>query len=178
VDERIFVALRFVAEKHKNHRRKGGNDVPYINHPIGVATLLATVGRVTDADVLAAALLHDTVEDTNTSPQELEREFGSVISALVAEVTDDPSLKSAERKVRQEREAPFKSPKAKLIRLADKTCNVHDITYNPPPSWPLQRRIAYFDWAERVVAGLRGVNAALEAEFDATLARAREHRAV
>lgn len=173
MDERIFVALRFAAEKHKHHRRKGGNDVPYINHPIDVATLLATVGRATDADVLAAALLHDTVEDTDTTPEELEQEFGPVISALVAEVTDDAALTSAERKVRQEREAPFNSPKAKLIRLADKTCNVHDITYNPPPAWSLERRIAYFDWAERVVAGLRGTNAALEAEFDATLDRAR-----
>jgi (p)ppGpp synthase/HD superfamily hydrolase len=172
VDERIFVALRFAAEKHTHQRRKGGKDVPYINHPIGVATLLATVGRVTDTDVLAAALLHDTVEDTDTTPEELETKFGPVISALVAEVTDDPALTSAERKVRQEREAPFKSPKAKLIRLADKICNVHDITYSPPPSWSLERRIAYFDWAERVVAGLRGTNAALEADFDATLARA------
>jgi guanosine-3',5'-bis(diphosphate) 3'-pyrophosphohydrolase len=174
VDERIFVALRFAAEKHKHHRRKGGRDIPYINHPIGVATLLATIGGVTDPDVLAAALLHDTVEDTDTTPEELERLFGPVIAELVAEVTDNPDLTSVERKLTQEREAPFKSPKAKLIRLADKTCNIYDIAHEPPPTWPDERRLAYFDWAERVVAGLRGVSAPLEAEFDARLERARE----
>ena len=170
----MFLALEFAAEKHKGHRRKGGKDVPYINHPISVATMLVTVGGVTDPDILAAALLHDTVEDTDTTAEELTEKFGPVISALVAEVTDDPSLTSAERKATQEREAPFKSHKAKLIRLADKTCNVRDITDTPPPSWSDERRLAYFDWAERVVAGLRGTNAALEAEFDAMLLRARE----
>lgn len=174
MDERIFVALRFAAEKHKHHRRKGGRDIPYINHPIGVATLLATIGEVTDPDVLAAALLHDTVEDTDTTPEELERLFGPVIAGLVAEVTDDPDLTSAQRKATQEREAPFKSPNAKLIRLADKTCNIYDITHEPPPTWSDERRRAYFDWAERVVAGLRGVSAPLEAEFDLRLEHARE----
>jgi guanosine-3',5'-bis(diphosphate) 3'-pyrophosphohydrolase len=174
VDERIFVALRFAAEKHKHHRRKGGRDIPYINHPIGVATLLATIGGVTDSDVLAAALLHDTVEDTDTSPEELNRLFGPVITAIVLEVSDDPDLTSAERKATQVREAPFKSPQAKLIRLADKTCNIHDIAHEPPPTWSDERRLAYFDWAEQVVAGLRGSNAALEAEFDLRLEHARE----
>jgi len=142
VDERIFVALRFAAEKHKHHRRKGGRDIPYINHPIGVATLLATIG--------------------------------GVIAGLVAEVTDDPDLTSAQRKATQEREVPFKSPKAKLIRLADKTCNIYDIAHEPPPTWSNERRLAYFDWAERVVAGLRGVSGPLEAEFDLRLEQARE----
>ncbi len=173
MDERIFVALRFAAEKHKHHRRKGGRDIPYINHPIGVATLLATIGGVTDVDVLAASLLHDTVEDTDTSPEELERMFGPAIAGLVLEVTDDPQLASVERKATQVREAPLKSPKAKLIRLADKTCNIHDIAHEPPPTWSNERRLAYFDWAEQVVAGLRGINAPLEAEFDARLAGAR-----
>lgn len=174
MDERIFVALRFAAEKHKHHRRKGGRDIPYINHPIGVATLLATIGGVTDPDVLAAALLHDTVEDTDATLEELERLFGPVIAGLVAEVTDDPDLTSAQRKATQEREAPFKSPKAKLIRLADKTCNIYDIAHEPPPTWSDERRRAYFDWAERVVAGLRGVSPPLEAEFDLRLEHARE----
>jgi guanosine-3',5'-bis(diphosphate) 3'-pyrophosphohydrolase len=95
-----------------------------------------------------------------------------VVASLVAEVTDDPSLSSAERKLAQEREAPRKSPNAKLIRLADKTCNVRDITDNPPPSWSLGRRTAYFEWAGRVVAGVRGINPALDAEFDEAIARA------
>src|SRR4029077_15972197 len=104
----------------------------------------------------------------------LERIFGPVVAGLVAEVTDDPDLTSAERKLTQEREAPFKSPNAKLIRLADKACNVYDIAHEPPPHWSDERRLQYFDWAERVVAGLRGVSAPLEAEFDARLKGARE----
>lgn len=172
--DRIFAALQFAAQKHKAQRRKGGTDIPYINHPIDVATLLATIGRVTDADILAAAVLHDTVEDTNTTAEEVERTFGPVIAALVAEVTDDAELTSAERKERQEAEAPYKSRGAKLIRLADKTCNVRDITHACPPSWSRERQSAYFDWAERVVAGLRGTDPGLEAEFDRMLAGARD----
>lgn len=170
----MFRALEFAAEKHKAHRRKGGRDIPYINHPIAVATLLATVGGVTDPDVLAAAFLHDTVEDTDTTPDELVEYFGADIAGLVAEVTDDPQLSSSVRKLTQEREASSKSPRAKLIRLSDKTCNVHDITFNPPPDWSIERRMEYFNWAERVVQQLRGIHPALEARFDDTVAKARK----
>jgi guanosine-3',5'-bis(diphosphate) 3'-pyrophosphohydrolase len=173
VDERIFLALSFAAEKHKGHRRKGGRDIPYINHPIGVAALLATVGGVTDPDILAAAFLHDTVEDTDTTPEELESLFGPVIAGLVAEVTDDPAIDSETRKVVQERDAPFKTHKARLIRLADKTCNIYDIAHAPPPNWSIERRLAYFDWAERVVNALGPTHDALEAEFKSRLAAAR-----
>ena len=173
MDERIFRALHFAARKHEHHRRKGGRDIPYINHPIAVATLLATVGGVTDPDLLAAALLHDTVEDTDTTHEELVDQFGHDIADLVAEVTDDPNLSSAERKITQEREASSKSPRAKLLRLADKTSNVHDITYRPPSDWSVARRMEYFNWAERVVANLRGVSPALEERFDDVLAEAR-----
>ena len=173
MDERIFRALEFASEKHVHHRRKGGRDIPYINHPIAVATLLATLGDVTDPNLLAAAFLHDTVEDTDTTHEELIEHFGLEIAELVAEVTDDPSLSSAQRKLTQEREASSKSPRAKLLRLADKTCNVHDITYRPPPDWSVERRMEYFDWAERVVARLRGVNQKLERRFDDVVAEAR-----
>ena len=173
MDERIFRALEFAAAKHVHHRRKGGRDIPYINHPIAVATLLATVAGVTDADLLAAALLHDTVEDTDTTHEELVEQFGPDIAELVAEVTDDPRLPSAQRKLTQEHEASSKSPRAKLLRLADKTANVHDITYRPPPDWSVARRMEYFAWAERVVANLRGVNPALEERFNDVLAEAR-----
>src|SRR3954462_6492414 len=105
MDERIFRALKFASEKHVHHRRKGGRDIPYINHPIAVATLLATTGGVTDPDLLAAAFLHDTVEDTDTTHEELVEHFGLGIAGLVAEVTDDPTLSSAQRKLTQEQEA-------------------------------------------------------------------------
>jgi guanosine-3',5'-bis(diphosphate) 3'-pyrophosphohydrolase len=170
----IFRALQFSARKHVDHRRKGGGDVPYIGHPIDVATQLATVGGVTDPETLSAALLHDTVEDTDTTSEELEAEFGPVIAGLVAEVTDDPALSSAQRKTRQEIEAPAKSLRAKMIRLADKTCNVRDIGRAPPPDWSHKRRMEYYAWATRVVAGLRGANAGLERSFDEVVATARE----
>ena len=169
----IFRALRFAAQRHQAQRRKGGREIPYINHPIDVATLLSTVGGVTDPEVLAAALLHDTVEDTDTSLEELTTEFGLVVSSLVAEVTDDCNLPSDERKQRQEIEASQKSPSAKLIRIADKASNVGDIAIHPPPSWSVERRRNYFEWAARVVNGMRGSNAALEAAFDAALVKAR-----
>jgi guanosine-3',5'-bis(diphosphate) 3'-pyrophosphohydrolase len=165
VDKRIFTALQFAARKHVHQRRKGGHDIPYINHPIDVATQLATVGEVTDPEILCAALLHDTVEDTNTTPGELIVEFGEAIAELVAEVTDDPDITSHERKARQIKEAPHKSPRAKMIRLADKTCNVRDIAKNPPPNWSLDRRRDYFTWAEQVVKALGAVHPALEHEF-------------
>ena len=173
MDERIFLALKFASEKHVHHRRKGGRDIPYINHPIAVATMLATVAEVTDPALLAAAFLHDTVEDTDATHEELVEHFGQEIADLVAEVTDDPSLSSAQRKLTQEREASTKSPRAKLLRLADKTCNVHDIAYRPPPDWSVERRMEYFNWAERVVAQLRGINPKLEARFDEVIADAR-----
>lgn len=173
----LLDALHFAATRHTGDYRKGpmpdGTRIPYINHPIAVARQLAVVGGVTDADVLCAAVLHDTVEDTPTTNQELEARFGARVAALVAEVTDDPRLKSAERKLVQEREAPTKSPLGKLIRIADKTCNVRDITDTPPVGWEDGRRLRYFDWAERVVGGMRGSNAPLEADFDAALTRGR-----
>lgn len=169
----LFDALHFAATRHTGFYRKGGAKIPYINHPIAVARQLAVVGVVTDMDVLCAAVLHDTVEDTPTTPVEIEERFGPRIAALVAEVTDDPRLNSAERKLSQEREAPMKSPSARLIRIADKTCNVRDITDTPPPSWDDARRLRYFDWAERVVSGMRNSHATLEADFDAAVARGR-----
>lgn len=121
-----------------------------------------------------AALLHDTVEDTDTSFEELEARFGLAVTALVREMTDDKSLPKEERKEAQVRKAPGLSARAKLIKLSDKRCNVRDITRNPPADWSLARRRAYLDWTARVVAGLRGTNAALEARYDETLARGYE----
>jgi len=170
----LLRAVEFAAEKHRDQRRKGADASPYINHPIGVAAVLANVGGVRDLAILAAAVLHDTIEDTRTSPQELEAAFGPEIRILVQEVTDDKSLPKAERKRRQEEHAPQLSPSAKLIKLADKIANVRDVTDGPPSDWSVERRREYLDWAERVVAGCRGVNSALESRFDETLRRARE----
>lgn len=166
-------ALRFAAEKHSEQRRKGKQHNPYINHPIQVAHILWEIGQVRDATTLTAALLHDTVEDTDATPEEIEERFGEDIRGLVMEVTDDKQLEKSERKARQVQSAPYKSPRARQIKLADKINNVTEIAFDPPPNWSLQRRREYLDWTEQVVAGLRGYNPALEARYDEVLAEAR-----
>jgi guanosine-3',5'-bis(diphosphate) 3'-pyrophosphohydrolase len=170
----ILAAVKFSAEKHRDQRRKGSTAYPYINHPIEVAETLWSVGGVRDVATIVAAILHDTIEDTETTPEELERLFGSHVRELVAEVTDDKNLSKEERKQLQVDHAPHKSDAAKQIKLGDKLCNVRDVAEDPPHTWSLERRREYLDWAERVVAGLRGANPRLEAHFDRILADARE----
>jgi guanosine-3',5'-bis(diphosphate) 3'-pyrophosphohydrolase len=162
----VFKALHFAADKHRLQRRKDADSSPYINHPIAVAEMLCRVGQVRDPYTLAAGILHDTIEDTETTPAELEREFGPEIRAIVEEVTDDTSLPPERRKQLQVEHAPHKSPRAKLVKLADKICNVRDIVAAPPADWTLARKQKYIDWARAVVAGMRGSNEALEAYFD------------
>lgn len=167
---KILNAAAFAARKHSTQRRKDRAASPYINHPLALAAVLADEGGVTDADVITAALLHDTVEDTDTTLAELEARFGAQVAAIVAEVTDDTALPKAERKRLQVVKAPGKSAQAKLVKLADKICNLRDIASEPPADWSAERKSAYFTWANEVVAGLRGTNPALEAAFDAVFA--------
>jgi GTP diphosphokinase / guanosine-3',5'-bis(diphosphate) 3'-diphosphatase len=171
--ELVLRALKFASLKHTRQRRKGGSDIPYINHPIEVATILSTVGSVQDADVLAAAILHDTVEDTDTTPDEIEAEFGSQIRQIVMECTDDKELGKQERKRLQIETAAHKSQKAKLVKLADKISNVAGMATLPPADWSLERRREYLDWTENVVSGLRGQCAALDRLYDSSLESAR-----
>jgi guanosine-3',5'-bis(diphosphate) 3'-pyrophosphohydrolase len=167
----VLRALAFAAHKHRDQRRKDADASPYINHPIALATCLATEGGVAEAPVLVAALLHDTVEDTETTLSELTAAFGARVSAIVAEVTDDKDLPKAERKQAQVEHAPHISREARLVKLADKICNLRDVADNPPEGWGLLRKQEYFDWAKRVVDGLRGTSAPLEDAFDAAFAR-------
>jgi len=163
----LVSAAAFAAEKHRNQRRKGADASPYINHPIAVANVLANEAGITDVPTISAALLHDTIEDTDTTAEELRRLFSDEIAAIVLEVTDDKSLQKADRKRLQIEHAPHLTLRAKLVKLADKICNVRDIRRTPPADWPLERRREYLDWAQRVVDGLRGTHSALEAIFDA-----------
>ena len=167
----LFRALAFAAHKHRDQRRKDAEASPYINHPIALAQVLAAEGGVTDIEVLAAALLHDTIEDTDTTGEELEREFGGRIAAMVAEVTDDTALPKVDRKRLQVEHAGRLSEGAKLVKLADKICNLRDVAARPPAKWDLQRRQEYFEWAKQVIDGLRGAPGesmrVLEASFDA-----------
>ena len=169
----LLRALRFAAQRHSSQRRKGGDDIPYINHPIDVAAILAVEGGVEQQDVLVAAALHDTVEDTDTTFAEIEELFGSTVRGLVEEMTDDKSLPKMRRKELQIEHAPDLTDDAKRLKLADKISNVRDLAANPPHGWPLQRQIEYLDWTEEVIAGCRGVDEPLERIYDEALADAR-----
>jgi (p)ppGpp synthase/HD superfamily hydrolase len=160
-------AMDFAARKHRDQRRKGAAAEPYINHPAEVARLVAEATDGRDVTVLLGALLHDTLEDTETTRAELRREFGAEVAALVAEVTDDKRLKKRERKRLQVQRASSKSPRARMIKTADKTSNLRSLAKSPPLSWDARRRREYVLWAAQVVAGCRGVNRRLEAAFDA-----------
>lgn len=170
----ILTALLFASNKHKDQRRKDEDASPYINHPIEVAELLARVGGVTDIVVLQSAALHDTIEDTRTTAEELEEVFGPEVRHIVQEVTDDKSLPKEDRKQLQIEHAPHLSKRAKLVKLADKISNVRAIAQAPPSNWSLERRGAYLDWTEKVVAGLRGCNDQLEELYDRSLRLGRE----
>lgn len=162
----VLRAARFAAWKHRDQRRKGKGRVPYINHPLDLAYLLWFEGGVSDVTVLAAALLHDTIEDTQTSVQELQGEFGERIAEIVMEVTDEPSLNWRVRKKLQITRARLASPEAKQVKLADRICNLRSMVASPPHGWSMERQQAYFDWSRDVVDQLRGTNAELEQRFD------------
>lgn len=166
----LLKAVHFAAEKHKGQKRKDAEASPYINHPIQVTEILWRIGGVRDTTLLLAAVLHDTLEDTDATPEEIQEMFGGDVLALVKEVTDDKSLPKQVRKQRQVETAPHKSHRARMLKLADKISNVQDIIHTPPKDWSHERRREYVLWSERVVAGLRGVNEHLEARYDVLLA--------
>jgi guanosine-3',5'-bis(diphosphate) 3'-pyrophosphohydrolase len=172
----LIKAAAFAAEKHRHQRRKDLAASPYINHPLALARLLSEEGGIDDVHVLCAALLHDTIEDTDATADELRLQFGDRVAALVLEVTDDKTLGKAERKARQIEHAADLSREAKLVKLADKICNLRDILASPPVGWTCERKVAYFTWAEQVIAGVRGVHPKLEGVFDEILARSSELR--
>jgi guanosine-3',5'-bis(diphosphate) 3'-pyrophosphohydrolase len=168
--KQILSALAFAAHKHRDCRRKNAEASPYINHPISLANILCNEGHIADVNVICGALLHDTVEDTDATEEELRNEFGDAITDIVMDVTDDKSLLKHERKEQQVAHASHIRPEAKLVKLADKISNLRDVAHDPPPDWDLQRRRQYFDWAKRVIDQLRGVHPELERIFDQAIA--------
>ena len=168
----LMEATLFAADKHRGQKRKDAQKTPYINHPIMVVNLMASIGGITDIELLQAGMLHDTIEDTDTSPEEIETRFGYAVRSLVMEVTDDKSLEKQERKRRQIEKAPRLSPRAKIIKLADKVANLTDMIASPPAHWPLERRQQYVDWSNRVIAGCRAHNERLEKIYDARVTEA------
>ena len=167
----VIKATDFAAFKHRDQRRKDAGASPYINHPIALANLLCNEAGITDPIVVCAALLHDTIEDTETTPEELQGQFGRAIALVVMEVTDDKTLPKAERKRLQIVHARTASRRARLVKLADKICNLRDIAADPPTSWSLRRKRQYFDWAGRVIEGVRGTHRKLERLFDEAYSR-------
>ncbi|MGI9034700.1 MAG: HD domain-containing protein [Pyrinomonadaceae bacterium] len=172
---KLLTAASFAAKEHSHQKRKGADGEPYINHPLEVASLLANVGKIEDTDVLIAALLHDTIEDTKTTKEEIAELFGEKVCGYVLEVTDDKSLPKAKRKELQIEHAPHLSTGAKLIKLADKISNIRDVSENPPDSWSDERRLEYIEWGEKVVHGLRGANKNLERHFDDLVEKAKQN---
>jgi GTP diphosphokinase / guanosine-3',5'-bis(diphosphate) 3'-diphosphatase len=162
----LLAAIHFAAERHRKQRRKDADASPYVNHAIQVGEVLARVGGVTDRDVLLAAVLHDTIEDTETTRDEIASRFGEPVASLVAEVSDDKTLPKEERKRLQVEHASALSMGAKLIKLGDKICNVRDVAESPPADWTLERRVEYLAWSRRVVDGCRDASAALARNFD------------
>ena len=162
----VLHAALFAAHKHRDQRRKDEAASPYINHPLSLASVLAVEGGITDVATLCAALLHDTIEDTDTTGDEIEREFGPKVRRLVEQVTDDKSLPKAQRKLAQIEHAAHIDQEAKRVKLADKICNLRDVALAPPVGWSVERRRKYFDWARSVIDRVRGIDPRLEAIFD------------
>ena len=164
--KKVIEAINYAAKKHQNQRRKNKEKTPYINHPIEVANTLADVGNVVDENTIIAAFLHDTIEDTYATPEEIDKLFGKEVLSIVLELTDDKRLPKKERKRLQVENAPKKTKSAKLVKLADKICNIKSIYNEPPVNWSLEKKLEYLNWAKKVVHGLRGINQALEKVFD------------
>lgn len=169
----LLRALTFAAKRHRDQRRKDSDASPYINHPIAVAEVLAGAGQVTDEALLLAAVLHDTVEDTETSFEELEELFGPDVTGLVREVTDEKQLPKDVRKRLQIEHAAGTSPRGKLLKIADKACNLRDLGSSPPSNWSHERSVEYVEWAEAVVSRCRGANAGMDQAYDEAAAEAR-----
>ena len=169
--ERILGAARFAAEKHAGQKRKGRAGEPYINHLIEVAELVVAASPLLDANLVMAAFLHDTIEDTGVSAQELEQRFGSDVASLVLEATDDKSLPQERRKALQVENARHKSPRAQVLKLADKISNLRSLLASPPADWSPERKLEYGEWARQVVSGFTSPNPLLLAEFEKAYAQ-------
>jgi (p)ppGpp synthase/HD superfamily hydrolase len=163
---KVLAAAVTAAGWHATQRRKGSAGEPYINHLLEVAALVSRVTQGEDADLVLAALLHDAVEDQGISRQTIAAMFGEDVAGLVMEVTDDKWQSQEVHKRLQVNQAPKKSRRAKILKLADKISNVTAIGRDPPPDWPFDRQLDYVQWGCDVVAGLRGASPELEQRFD------------
>jgi (p)ppGpp synthase/HD superfamily hydrolase len=162
----IKKAKAFACEAHSEQRRKGPLDLPYSVHLEEVAEFVSR--HAGDEVAIAAAWLHDTVEDVGITFEELETEFGIEVANVVRELTDDKALPKAERKRLQIENAPYKSTRAVLVKLGDKTSNVRAIALTPP-DWPDERKAEYRNWASAVVSALPFASKTALSEFEEAL---------
>jgi guanosine-3',5'-bis(diphosphate) 3'-pyrophosphohydrolase len=169
----VCEAAELAARRHNGMARKGRGNEPYINHLAEVANLLCAATEGADAELVAAGWLHDSIEDTDTTREELAQRFSERVGSLVQECTDDMSLPKAERRRLQVVNAPHKSAGAMLIKIADKISNVGARIVADPSAEERDDLVDYTNWAEQVVAGCRGGNAFLDQTFDTTVKLAR-----
>lgn len=169
---KILNAAIFAADKHQGHIRKNKQRSPYITHPLLVAQAIYQIGGIQDTTILTAAILHDTIEDTDTTREEIREHFDDDVLSVVLEVTDNKSLPKLIRKRLQVSHAPELSYEARIVKLADKLINCGDILNDPPEYWPLKRRQDYIQWGADVIFRIRGTNPGLEAAFDKVMSRA------
>ena len=170
----VLRAADATARWHVNQRRKGAAQEPYVTHLLEVAMLVAEATAGADVNLIAAALLHDAIEDQAITREEIASQFNDDVASLVVEVTDDKALPKAERKRLQIKHAPKLTPRAKILKLADKISNLRSLATSPPADWPMQRRADYVIWTTEVVQGLRGASGLLEQEFDRAAADAEQ----
>ena len=168
----VLKAADTAAKWHAHQRRKRSAQEPYINHLLEVAMLVADATGGTDTNLVIAALLHDAIEDCKVPKELIAETFGEDVASIVEEVTDDKNLAKEVRKAKQVETASTKSPRAKLLKLADKTSNLRAVASSPPADWSVQRKKDYVAWSGKVAEGLRGANQKLEEQFDQAAAAA------
>lgn len=149
--EHLLKAVHLAVAAHDGQRRKSesGAGVPYIVHPLACAERLAELGL--DEVTVAAAVLHDVVEDTAVTLEGVRHVMGSATAFLVHEVTSPADLETMEeRKAWQVEHAPGMSLAAKCIKVADQVDNVRSVRTTSPP-WPQERKERYLAGCENVV---------------------------
>jgi (p)ppGpp synthase/HD superfamily hydrolase len=151
-DKILTKALAFATEKHKGQIRFNSRE-PYINHPIAVAQIVSEYPH--NNEMLVAAYLHDTIEDTNTTYEEIEKEFGKKVADLVLELTNDEAQMNAKGKAEYLLDKMNRmSTEALTIKLADRLHNVSDFD-TAKPKW----RTKYKLQTETILNGLKNLNA-------------------
>lgn len=159
----LLKAVDFAAYKHRNQRRKNDKKSPYIEHPIHVAYTLSQCD-ILDVNVLCGSLLHDTVEDTDTTLNDIETIFGKKIVTIVNDVTDDKSLSKIERKRLQIEHTQGSGIlyESKLVKLGDKFSNLSSLSSSPPVTWSSDEIQGYALWCYRVCLNLRNINSMMD----------------